>query len=83
MVYFHTKKSQLGYILVGHGSETVWYILLPSGIFYGHLVHFMTIWYSLWPFGTFFQLWFVCTKKNLATLVHALLDAPFSVGSML
>jgi hypothetical protein len=28
----------------------------------------MAAWYSLWPFGIFFQVWYVWTKKNLATL---------------
>jgi hypothetical protein len=28
----------------------------------------MTGWYSLWSFGIFFPLWYVWTKKNLATL---------------
>jgi hypothetical protein len=32
----------------------VWYILLPFGIFYCHLVYFTAIWYILLPFGTFY-----------------------------
>jgi hypothetical protein len=28
----------------------------------------MAVWYSLWSFGIFFPLWYVWTKKNLATL---------------
>jgi hypothetical protein len=32
---------------------TIWYILRPFGIVYGHLVYFMTIWYILRPFGIF------------------------------
>jgi hypothetical protein len=45
------------------------------GIFYDHLEYFTTSWYNLWPFGTvcghlvhFFPVWYVWTKKNLATL---------------
>jgi hypothetical protein len=28
----------------------------------------MAIWYSLWSFVIFFPIWYVWTKKNLATL---------------
>jgi hypothetical protein len=31
----------------------IWYILLPFGIFYCHLVYFIAIWYILLPFGIF------------------------------
>jgi hypothetical protein len=31
---------------------TIWYILLPIGKFYGHLVHFVVIWY-ISPFWYF------------------------------
>jgi hypothetical protein len=31
-----------------------WYILWPLGIFYGHLVYFMTIMNILWLFGKFY-----------------------------
>jgi hypothetical protein len=45
------------------------------GIFEIHLEYFATIWYNLWPlglgslwtFGTFSPIWYVWTKKNLAT----------------
>jgi hypothetical protein len=40
---------------------TIWYILWPFGIFYGHLVYFMAIWY-IFPVLVYFR------KKNLATL---------------
>jgi hypothetical protein len=36
-------------------------IILPNGIFYGHLVHFVVIWYI-------FPVLIYCTDKNLATL---------------
>jgi hypothetical protein len=29
----------------------------------------MAVWYSLWSFGILFPIWYVWTKKNLATLV--------------
>jgi hypothetical protein len=49
---------------------SIWYILWPFGIFYGHLVYFMAIWY--WyhfpSLGIFFTPLVSCTKKNLATL---------------
>jgi hypothetical protein len=42
------------------------------GIFYDHLVYFMSIgnilWYILWSFGTFIPVLEFCTKKNLATM---------------
>jgi hypothetical protein len=45
-------------------------------IFYVHLEYFTAIWYILWPFcivcghmvGILFPIWYVWTKKNLATL---------------
>jgi phosphotransferase system glucose/maltose/N-acetylglucosamine-specific IIC component len=43
-------------------------------ICYDHLEYFTAIWYNLWPFVYFvviwyiFMLWYVWTKKNLATL---------------
>jgi hypothetical protein len=45
----------------------IWYILGPTGKFYGHLVHFMVIWYILWSFGIIFPVLLCCTTKNLAT----------------
>jgi hypothetical protein len=47
---------------------THWCILQPIGVFYNHLVYFTTIWYILW---CIFPVLVCCTKKNLATLVHA------------
>jgi hypothetical protein len=41
---------------------TIWSILRPIGIFYGHLVYFLVVWYI-------FPVLVCCTKKNLATLV--------------
>jgi hypothetical protein len=32
----------------------IWYILRPSGIFYGHLVYVMVIWYILRSIGIFY-----------------------------
>jgi hypothetical protein len=53
--------------------------MVNVGIFYDHLEYFMAICYNLWPFGIacghlfyFFPIWYVLTKKNLATLVSAL-----------
>jgi hypothetical protein len=45
--------------------------MVNVGIFYDQLEYFMAIWYSLWSFVIFFPIWNVCTKKNLATLIHA------------
>jgi hypothetical protein len=41
---------------------SIWSILRPFGVFYGHLVHFTR-------FGTFEPIMVFCIKKNLATLV--------------
>jgi hypothetical protein len=67
---FSNQKSQFGYILEGLGMENV-------GIYYAHLEYFTAIWYNVWPLVIncghlvyFFQLWYVWTKKNLATLVR-------------
>jgi hypothetical protein len=40
----------------------IWNILRPYGIIYGRL----------WSFGIFFLIWYVLTKKDLATLVPML-----------
>jgi hypothetical protein len=40
---------------------TMWSILRPLEIFYGHLVYFVVIW-NIFPISV------SCTKKNLATL---------------
>jgi hypothetical protein len=50
---FSNQKSQFGKKILGPQIGKCWYILWPFGIFYGHMVYFMTIWYILWPFGTF------------------------------
>jgi hypothetical protein len=68
MVCFQTKNPNFGKfgrvlqwkILVYF--MTIWSILRPLEIFYGHLVYFAVIWY-IFPVFAF------CTKKNLATLV--------------
>jgi hypothetical protein len=49
MVYFETKKPNLGQILGGLALEDV-------GTLYGHLVHFTSIRYIWWSFGIFFPL---------------------------
>jgi hypothetical protein len=41
----------------------VWSILLPFGIFYGHLV-------MLWKLGIVSPVLVYCFKKNLATLIE-------------
>jgi hypothetical protein len=58
MVYFQTKNPNLGKFL----DARCWYILWTFGIFLGHLVYFMVMWYIFPHFPT---------KKNLATLVRA------------
>jgi hypothetical protein len=61
MVYFQTKNPNLGKfwrvlqwkMLVYF--FTIWSILRPIGIFYGHLVYFVVIWYTLPHFGILCQ----------------------------
>jgi hypothetical protein len=49
----------------------------------------MAVWYSLWSFGIFFPIWYVWTKKNLATLtstenrVFPLIEFPAKIESKL
>jgi hypothetical protein len=31
---------------------------------------YLAVWYSLWSFGILFPLWYIWTKKNLATLIQ-------------
>jgi hypothetical protein len=90
MVYFQTKDAKFGKILECLAMEDVgkFYgissILLPFGIFYGHLVNFVVILVYFMPFGIFYAIWYIlwsfwyifpvlvcCTKQNLATLVQA------------
>jgi hypothetical protein len=54
----------------GSCNGRCWYSLLPFGLFYSHLVYFVTISYNSWSFGTFFPVLVCCAKKNLATLPH-------------
>jgi hypothetical protein len=43
----------------------IWNILLPFGIFYGHLVYFTAIWYILWPFGTLLAVWYIFPRFGI------------------
>jgi hypothetical protein len=65
---------------------SIWYILLPFGIFYCHLVYFIAIWYIFW-FWYIFPLLVFCSKKNLATLPGWIRShepiAPASAGTQL
>jgi hypothetical protein len=61
MVCFQTKKPNLGKfwrvlqwkILVYF--MTIWSILRPLEIFYGHLVYFVVVWYIFPSFGILYQ----------------------------
>jgi hypothetical protein len=35
----------------------------------------MAVWYILWSFGIYFPIWYVWTKKNLATLGKSISEA--------
>jgi hypothetical protein len=68
MAYFQPKNASVGrFRRVLQWKMFVyftaaWSVLLPSGIFCGHLVYFIAI------YGIFFPILVCCTKKNLATL---------------
>jgi hypothetical protein len=74
MVYFQTPNPNLGKFW--RASEwkllvyfmTICNILRPFGIIYGRLVYV----HNLGSFGIFFLIWYVWTKKNLATLISVL-----------
>jgi hypothetical protein len=67
MVYFQTKNPNLGKLWRVFQLKmlvyftAIWFILLPFGIFCGHLIHFMFI-------LNIFPILVCCTNKNLATL---------------
>jgi hypothetical protein len=63
MVYiFAYQKSKFWYIWEGLGMENV-VCFGPFGIFYVHLMYFMTLEYILWSFGVFFTFWYVLQRK--------------------
>jgi hypothetical protein len=61
MVYFQTKKTNLGKFWRALDLEiliyfiVIWNILPTFGIFYDHLVHFVFIWYIIPGFGIMHQ----------------------------
>jgi hypothetical protein len=71
MVYFQTKNPNLGIFLEGLGMENVVKFYDQLEYFTSIWYKFMAVWYSLWPFGIFFTIWYVWTKKNLATFVQS------------
>jgi hypothetical protein len=59
------QKSKFGQILEGLAMEdvgTFW----PFGLFYGHLVYFMTIWHILWYVFSRFGMLYQEQSGNLA-----------------
>jgi hypothetical protein len=64
MVCFQIKNP--GKIWVNFGETyngRCWYIILPFGVLYGHLVHFVAILYILWLVGSFAQFWLAVRRK--------------------
>jgi hypothetical protein len=61
MVYFRTKKFNLGKFLQGFLWKmmayfmAIWSILQPFGMFHGNLVHFLVICYIFSRFGMLYQ----------------------------
>jgi hypothetical protein len=73
MVYFKTKNNSLGkfwsvlqwQMLVN--VEAIWSILLPFGIFYGHLVHFVAFRVYISRFGLYVvprKIWQPCFRRK-------------------
>jgi hypothetical protein len=94
MVCFQTKNTNLGkfgWVLLWKivvYFMTIWSILRPLEIFYGHLVYFTAIGNILWPFGIFcgnlvyfFPVLVFWTKKNLATLMRSLVASQNSLSN--
>jgi hypothetical protein len=67
MVYFQTKKTNLGKFWWALDWEmliyfmAIWNICSTFGIFYHYFIHFLFIWYT-------FPVLVSCTKKSLAFL---------------
>jgi hypothetical protein len=62
MVYFQTENPNLSKF----SRALDWKLLIyfcPFGVFYWHLVNFMTIWYIVCWFGTFFRFWYHVPRK--------------------
>jgi hypothetical protein len=53
------------------------------GVYNAYLEYFMTIWYSLWSFGIFFSIWYIWTKKNLATLHTTTIQISFQMHTIM
>jgi hypothetical protein len=49
--YIFRPKIAIWVNFGGSCNGRCWYILCTFGVFYGHLIYFMTIWYILWSFG--------------------------------
>jgi hypothetical protein len=69
MVYFQTKKSQLGKFWRALQWKMFVYFT-GIGVLYGILIYLMDILNVLWQFGIFPRVLVYCTKKNLATLLR-------------
>jgi hypothetical protein len=61
-------------------------ILLPFGIFCGHLVYFTSIWYILWPFDLFYchlvdfvAFWYIFTRFGILYPENSGNPGPFQV----
>jgi hypothetical protein len=71
MVYFQTKNPHLGKFWRAFKwkkleySMTIWNILRPFGIFYGHLVYFVSIWYIFVVILVYFSRFgMLCKEKS-------------------
>jgi hypothetical protein len=66
MAYFHSKNHSLSKCWRALEWKMMVYLIRIWNI----LVYFGAIGYSLLSFGISFPSWYVCTKKNLATLAQ-------------
>jgi hypothetical protein len=68
MVYFQSKNSNLG---------SFWRALCRMenvGTFFAHLEYITAIWYPSFPFCNFVVIWYIVSRKNLATLIPSCLS---------
>jgi hypothetical protein len=62
--YIFKPKIPLWVNIGGTCNGRFWFILLPFGLLYCHLVYFTAIWSILCPFGTFDVFWYIFLFLN-------------------
>jgi hypothetical protein len=67
--YIFIPKIPIWACFGGPWNGKCWYMLLPFGILYGHLVDFMSIWFISWSIVIFLARFGMYALPTLATLV--------------